>query len=51
MHDLVIEGASRLDTPAVGLVGAWVNGVGTVDESGVVRDCSRPGQILRDFSA
>jgi N-acyl-D-aspartate/D-glutamate deacylase len=44
-------GAGRLDTPAVGLAGAWVNGVRTFDESGVRPDCGRPGQVLRDFGA
>ncbi len=44
-------GASRLDTPAVGLHGVWVNGVRTVDESGVIRDCGRPGHVLREFAA
>ena len=43
-------GASRLDTPAVGLHGVWVNGVRTVDERGLVRDCGRPGHVLRDFA-
>ena len=43
-------GASRLDTPAVGLHGVWVNGVRTVNEDGVVADCGRPGRVLRDFS-
>lgn len=50
VHDLP-TGANRLDTPAVGLVGAWVNGVRTVDASGVVKECGRPGQVLRDFSS
>jgi N-acyl-D-amino-acid deacylase len=44
-------GASRLDTPAVGLHGVWVNGVRTVDERGLVADCGRPGHLLRDFGA
>ena len=44
-------GASRLDTPAVGVHGVWVNGVRTVDERGVIRECGRPGSVLRDFSA
>jgi N-acyl-D-aspartate/D-glutamate deacylase len=44
-------GASRLDTPAVGLHGVWVNGTRTVDERGPVRDCGRPGRVLREFSA
>ena len=43
-------GASRLDTPAVGLHGVWVNGVRTVDEHGSLRDCGRPGHVLRDFT-
>ena len=50
VHDLP-TGASRLDTPAVGLVGTWVNGVRTFGPSGVLRDCGRPGQVLRDFAA
>jgi N-acyl-D-amino-acid deacylase len=42
-------GAERLDTPAVGVHGVWVNGVRTVDEHGIVADCGRPGHVLRDF--
>jgi N-acyl-D-amino-acid deacylase len=42
-------GASRLDTPAVGLHGVWVNGVRTVDEGGPARACGRPGRLLREF--
>jgi N-acyl-D-aspartate/D-glutamate deacylase len=48
VHDLP-TGAGRLDTPAVGLHGVWVNGVRTVDERGLVTDCGRPGRLLRDF--
>ena len=44
-------GASRLDTPAVGVHGVWVNGVRTTDELGVRGDCGRPGRVLRTFSA
>jgi N-acyl-D-aspartate/D-glutamate deacylase len=44
-------GASRLDTPAVGLYGVWVNGVRTADERGVRPDCGRPGRLLRHFAA
>jgi N-acyl-D-aspartate/D-glutamate deacylase len=44
-------GADRLDTPGVGVHGVWVNGVRTVDENGVIRDCGRPGRVLRDFSS
>ena len=43
-------GASRLDTPAVGLHGVWVNGVRVVDERGPLRDCGRPGRVLREFA-
>ena len=44
-------GASRLDTPAVGVHGVWVNGIRTADEHGVRADCGRPGRVLRTFSA
>jgi N-acyl-D-amino-acid deacylase len=44
-------GASRLDTPAVGVHGVWVNGVRTADARGVRVDCGRPGRVLRTFSA
>ena len=44
-------GAARLDTPAVGLHGVWVNGVRAVDPQGVVVDCGRPGRVLREFAS
>jgi N-acyl-D-amino-acid deacylase len=44
-------GASRLDTPAVGVHGVWVNGVRTADTRGVRPECGRPGRVLRTFSA
>jgi N-acyl-D-amino-acid deacylase len=44
-------GASRMDTPAKGLYGVWVNGVRVVDENGLIGDCGRPGHLLRDFAA
>ena len=44
-------GASRLDTPAVGLHGVWVNGVRTADAKGVIADCGRPGRLLKEFGA
>ncbi len=44
-------GASRLDTPAVGVHGVWVNGVRIVDERGRMRDCGQPGRVLREFGA
>jgi N-acyl-D-aspartate/D-glutamate deacylase len=43
-------GASRVDTPATGLHGVWVNGVRAVNESGPIADCGRPGMLLRDFA-
>jgi N-acyl-D-aspartate/D-glutamate deacylase len=49
VHDLP-TGASRLDTPAVGVHGVWVNGVQTADARGVRRDCGRPGRVLREFA-
>jgi len=42
-------GASRVDTPAVGLHGVWVNGVRAVDEKGPIADCGRPGKLMREF--
>jgi N-acyl-D-aspartate/D-glutamate deacylase len=44
-------GASRVDTPAVGLHGVWVNGTRVVDERGPIRDCGRPGKLMREFDA
>jgi len=44
-------GAARLDTPAVGLHGVWVNGVRAVDPRGVINDCGRPGRVLREFAS
>jgi len=44
-------GAARLDTPAVGLHGVWVNGTRAVDPHGVIADCGRPGLVLRDFAS
>jgi N-acyl-D-aspartate/D-glutamate deacylase len=44
-------GATRLDTPAVGVHGVWVNGVRTVDGRGPIADCGRPGRVLREFGA
>ncbi|MBM08678.1 MAG: hypothetical protein CMF69_03760 [Magnetovibrio sp.] len=42
-------GASRIDTPAIGLKGVWVNGVRTVNDNWNLQDCGKPGQLLRDF--
>ncbi len=43
-------GATRLDTPAVGVHGVWINGVRTVDERGPLTECGRPGRVLREFT-
>ena len=43
-------GATRLDTPAVGVHGVWINGVRTVDERGPLTGCGRPGRVLREFT-
>ena len=42
-------GASRVDTPATGLHGVWVNGVRAIDENGPIADCGRPGKLMREF--
>jgi N-acyl-D-amino-acid deacylase len=44
-------GASRVDTPALGLHGVWVNGVRAVNEKGPITGCGRPGKLLREFTA
>ncbi len=43
-------GATRLDTPAVGVHGVWINGVRTVDQRGPLTGCGRPGRVLREFT-
>ena len=43
-------GVSRIDTPAVGLKGVWVNGVRTIDDGEHMDGCGTPGQLIRDFS-
>jgi N-acyl-D-aspartate/D-glutamate deacylase len=45
------SGASRIDTPSVGLHGVWVNGMRMVDANGPIRDAGRPGKLMREFSA
>ena len=44
-------GAARLDTPAVGVHGVWVNGVRVADARGVLESRPRPGRLLREFAA
>ena len=43
-------GNTRVDTPAVGLHGVWVNGRQIVDETGLLPGSGTPGVLLRDFS-
>lgn len=43
-------GASRVDTPALGLHGVWVNGRRTLGADGPLADCGRPGHVLKDFA-
>jgi hypothetical protein len=43
-------GASRLDTPVAGDHGVWADGVRTVHERELVKDCGRPGRALREFA-
>ena len=40
-------GAPRLTTPARGVYGVWVNGVQVADAAGILKDCGRPGKLLR----
>jgi N-acyl-D-aspartate/D-glutamate deacylase len=44
-------GASRLDTPAVGLHGVWVNGTRVADADGLLPGVQPAGRVLRDFDA
>ena len=44
-------GHPRLDTPALGVHGVWVNGVRIADKKGLRRPRRLPGKLLREFSA
>ncbi len=44
-------GAMRFTTQPRGVHAVWVNGVQVVDESGLIATSSRPGKVLRRFSA
>jgi N-acyl-D-aspartate/D-glutamate deacylase len=44
-------GASRLETPAVGLHGVWINGSRIADENGFIAGARPHGQVLREFAA
>ena len=43
-------GAGRVDSPALGLHGVWVNGTRTVGAAGPLADCGRPGRLVKDFA-
>lgn len=49
IHDLP-AGASRLDTPALGVHGVWVNGVQVADRAGIVAGAPHSGKVLREFA-
>jgi N-acyl-D-aspartate/D-glutamate deacylase len=42
-------GASRIDTPAIGLHGVWVNGARVFEDGKRIDDCGHPGALIRDF--
>ena len=44
-------GASRIDTPATGVHGVWVNGQLVADARGLVPHAPRAGQVLRHFAS
>jgi N-acyl-D-aspartate/D-glutamate deacylase len=44
-------GASRLNTPAVGVHGVWVNGQKTADGNGIVAHARAAGKVIREFDA
>ena len=44
-------GASRLNTPAVGVHGVWVNGEKIADGNGVLPQAQRAGTVVREFAA
>ncbi len=50
LHDLP-AGAARLDTPAIGVHGVWVNGLRVADAGGALESRPRPGRLLREFAA
>ncbi|HZP94058.1 MAG TPA: amidohydrolase family protein [Burkholderiales bacterium] len=43
-------GASRIDSPALGVHGVWVNGRLVADRDGLRKDAPRAGRVLREFS-
>jgi N-acyl-D-aspartate/D-glutamate deacylase len=43
-------GASRIDTPALGVHGVWINGRLVADAEGLRKEAPRAGQVLREFA-
>jgi N-acyl-D-aspartate/D-glutamate deacylase len=43
--------ATRLDTPALGVHGVWVNGRRTADASGILDEVRPAGKVMREFDA
>ncbi len=43
-------GATRVNMPATGVAGVWVNGKRVVDESGRISNCGKPGVLIRKFN-
>ena len=42
----------RIDTPALGIHGTWVNGVRIADEDGIcLKDGEKPGKVPRQFNS
>ena len=51
VHDLP-ENCMRIDTPALGIYGTWVNGVRIADRNGVFfQNDKKPGKVLRKFNS
>ena len=48
VHDLP-GGAARLTTDAIGVRGVWVNGRQVADETGLLPDAPRAGELLTRF--
>lgn len=43
-------GATRLESPALGVHGVWINGVRVVDPHGAFMGRHTPGKVLREFA-
>lgn len=44
-------GAHRLTTDAEGIIGVWINGNKVADETGLIADVSKTGDVITDFAA